>query len=290
MGAVDDLVAEIEADNRSGASVLARRVVDAFVLTTKLLDKEDKPLRAGDLELLADQLTRAQPAMAAVRNVAAKCLAMSRRLGGSPSKARSAYLEALENYGLELELARSRVARRAASLIPEGAAVITCSHSSNVVEALERVASDLGRVVIMESRPLMEGRTAAKALARAGVRCQVVADAAGPTLAGDCDLALVGADSILKDGAVVNKIGTYPLALACHEAGVPFYVACEVVKFDDQRDSGDWTLSLTRDAEELWDATPPEGLEVVNFYFDLTPRKYVTGGVITDDSLPLPGG
>jgi translation initiation factor 2B subunit (eIF-2B alpha/beta/delta family) len=287
MGAVDDIVAEIAADNRSGASVLARRVVDAFALATRLQEKDNRPLRAQDLELLADQLRKSQPAMAAVRNVAERCLAMAQRLGGSPQKVRGEYLEALENYRTELELARSKVARNAANIIPQDGAVITCSHSSNVVEAMERRAEDLKRVIIMESRPLMEGRTAARALVRAGIPCTVVADAAGPTLVAECDVALVGADSILKDGAVVNKIGTYPLALACKEAGVPFYVACESIKFDGQRSSEDWELSMTRDPAELWDATPPEGLEVVNFYFDLTPAKYVTGGVITDDFLPL---
>jgi translation initiation factor 2B subunit (eIF-2B alpha/beta/delta family) len=252
-----------------------------------MLERDDAPLRPADLELLADQLVRAQPAMASVRNVTRRCLALTKRSSGSAAKAREATLEALENFKTELELARSEVARKAANVLPKDSRIITCSHSANVVEALGRRAEDLAQVVVLESRPLMEGRAAVKALARAGVSCQLVADAAGPSLAAECDLALVGADAILKDGAVVNKIGTYPLALACHAADVPFYVACESMKFDDQLASENWGGSTARNPAELWD-DPPEGkAEVLNFYFELTPAKYVTGGVITDDTLSM---
>ncbi|NIU84802.1 MAG: hypothetical protein GWN31_12955, partial [Candidatus Thorarchaeota archaeon] len=90
--------------------------------------------------------------------------------------------------------------------------VITHSHSSTVYLALSH-RPDL-RVIIPESRPLFEGRSLAKDLASHGLKVTLMVDAAMAAFAREADAALVGADSVLADGTIVNKIGTRLLALA----------------------------------------------------------------------------
>jgi translation initiation factor eIF-2B subunit delta len=100
--------------------------------------------------------------------------------------------------------------------------VVTCSASSTVEAALERIASRVAGVRCTVSLPGGEGRRFAKRLADAGFEAEAVPDAAVAGACQDADLALVGADAVTDDG-VVNKVGTYPLALAAADAGIGCY-------------------------------------------------------------------
>ena len=101
-----------------------------------------------------------------------------------------------------------------------------------------------------------------------------MSDALGPSLLAEASCALVGADSVLRDGAVVNKIGTYSLALAAADAKKPLYVACETLKFDARHDAASWPGSPPRDPKEIWDT--PDRAAALNRYFEVTPGRLVT--------------
>ena len=82
----------------------------------------------------------------------------------------------------------------------------------------------LGMVYVDETRPLLQGsRLTAWELDRLGIDYRVVVDGAGPTVIarGLVDAVVVGADRVAANRDVVNKVGTYPLALACARAGIP---------------------------------------------------------------------
>ena len=137
-----------------------------------------------------------------------------------------------------------------------------------------------------ETRPLLQGsRLTAWELAKAGIPHTVLPDSAAASLLarGDVDLVLVGADRIAKNGDTANKIGTYPLALAAHRHGVPFYVVAPSSTFDlacpdgaaipiEQREAQEVTHPLGRQAA-------PEGSAVYNPAFDVTPAELVTAYV-----------
>jgi len=92
-------------------------------------------------------------------------------------------------------------------------------------------------------------------------------------------LALVGADTLLWDGAAVNKAGTYPLALAARDHGVPFYVCCERFKCGNRLPP---EASLEEmDAHEL-DPPALDSLTPRNVYFDVTPARLISGWVSED--------
>ena len=152
----------------------------------------------------------------------------------------------------------------------------------------------LARVYADETRPLLQGaRLTAWELDRMGVDYRVVVDGAGPSLIarGVVDAVVVGADRVAANGDVVNKIGTYPLALAAARAGVPFVVAAPESTIDPSTpDGGAVTIEDRGDDEVLtWAgvALAPSGARAVNPAFDVTPADLVTA-VVTERRVVRP--
>ena len=122
-----------------------------------------------------------------------------------------------------------------------------------VVRALHERGA-LAHVYVDETRPLLQGaRLTTWELREQGIPHTLVADAAGPSVIarGLVDAVVVGADRIAANGDVVNKIGTYPLALAAHRAGIPFVVAAPESTIDaGDRTGADVPIEI-RDEDEL---------------------------------------
>ncbi len=263
---VEEAIRGIAEDRTSGASKLARLALEVMGLA--IMDAKGRP-QPRDLAEAARRISEAQPAMSIVHNVAH--LVSQLVAEGQDPKA------VLETTRQELDAAREKIARTFLKVAPDRGAVVTLSYSENVLEAL-RTAHGKGRVdrvFVMESRPLFEGRALAKELGDAGIPVTVVADALGPSLMVDAACALVGADAILRDATVINKIGTYALALAATDAKKPFYVACESLKFDARFDTAGWPVPGPRPPEELWDGRG-ERIDVLSRYFEVTPGRLVT--------------
>jgi methylthioribose-1-phosphate isomerase len=153
----------------------------------------------------------------------------------------------------------------------------------------------LGRVYVDETRPLLQGsRLTAWELDRLGIDYRVVVDGAGPTVIarGLVDAVVVGADRVAANRDVVNKVGTYPLALACARAGIPFVVAAPESTIDEATPTGSGVeIEARADAEVLeWSGVrlAPAGARALNLAFDVTPADLVTA-IVTQDRVIRPG-
>ena len=160
------------------------------------------------------------------------------------------------------------------------------------------VAAERGvaaHVWVDETRPRNQGAAlTAFELGHQGVDHTIIADNAGGHLMqhGKVDLVIVGADRVTRTGDAANKIGTYLKALAAHDNGVPFYVAVPASTVD-------WTLTdgiaeipiEERDAREvthgLGRQTAPDGIDVYNPAFDVTPASLISG-IITERGVIRP--
>jgi S-methyl-5-thioribose-1-phosphate isomerase len=149
-------------------------------------------------------------------------------------------------------------------------------------------------VFVDETRPLLQGaRLTAFELSQMGVPYRVVVDGAGPSVIarGLVDVVVVGADRIAANGDVVNKIGTYPLALSAARTGIPFIVAAPESTVDLATPTGDAVPIEERDPDEVltWRGvrTAPAGAEALNLAFDLTPHDLVTA-VVTENRVVHP--
>ncbi|MBV8304426.1 MAG: S-methyl-5-thioribose-1-phosphate isomerase, partial [Acidimicrobiia bacterium] len=149
-----------------------------------------------------------------------------------------------------------------------------------------RAAHEAGRALsvwVPETRPVLQGaRLTAWELGRLGIAHRLVADVMAASLmaAGDVDSVVVGADRIAANGDVVNKIGTYALAVLADHHGIPFYVACPTSTFDPGSPDGASVPIELRPPEEVTTIAgvqiAPEGTEVENRAFDVTPAALVT--------------
>ncbi|GBD99277.1 methylthioribose-1-phosphate isomerase [bacterium BMS3Abin07] len=140
------------------------------------------------------------------------------------------------------------------------------------------------QVIADETRPVLQGaRLTAWELMQAGVPVTLITDNSAGALMknGMIDLAIVGTDRTAANGDVANKIGTYSVAVLCREHSIPFYVAAPVSSIDFSIPGGDRIPIEERSGREVTHINgeyqiAPEGVNVINMAFDVTPSKYVT--------------
>jgi methylthioribose-1-phosphate isomerase len=190
------------------------------------------------------------------------------------------------------------------SLIADGMGVLThcntgalATAGAGTALAVLTTAAGLGRrfqVYVDETRPLLQGaRLTAWELKQAGVPATIICDnMAGLVMKeGKAQLVIVGADRIAANGDTANKIGTYSVAVLAHAHGVPFYVAAPTSTFDLALKSGDSIPIEQRDPREVTHGfgrqTAPEGVEVYNPAFDVTPARLIAG-IITEKGVIRP--
>jgi len=102
----------------------------------------------------------------------------------------------------------------------------------------------------------------------------------------EADVMLIGADAVLDNGKVINKIGSETFAEVAGGYGVPVYVVTNSWKYDPMSSFGYETEIERRAAEEVWDE-PPEGVEVVNYAFEkISPEK--VDGVVSELGVHAP--
>jgi len=135
-------------------------------------------------------------------------------------------------------------------------------------------------VIATETRPQLQGaRLTAYELKREKIPVTLITDnMVGFVMAKNLvSLVIVGADRIVRD-AVINKIGTYSIAVLAKEHGVPFYVAAPTSTLDMDHNSGDVVIE-ERNSEEVTHfrskRIAPRGVKAMNPAFDITPMKYV---------------
>ncbi|MCF7854254.1 MAG: translation initiation factor eIF-2B [Candidatus Pacebacteria bacterium] len=281
---VQNDITTIQDDTESGASQIVKRAVEAFLrLTADMADAEEE-LFVDALDEVAEKLAFAQPAMAPLFNLVNTILnEEDRKQVAGPIQRRVA--EACKNFASGIESSDEAVRRKASGIIRDGDTVFTHSNSSTVLKALLHAASRKKKfeVICTESRPQKEGVALAQALGEAGIPVRFIVDAASGLFVQHANIILVGADTVCEKG-LVNKIGTYALALTAAARNVDFYGLCDSSKF---LPSGtELPGQAERPAHEILSSCPP-GVSAVNVYFDTTPLKYCTG-IITENGIIKP--
>lgn len=138
-------------------------------------------------------------------------------------------------------------------------------------------------VFVDETRPVLQGaRLTTWELQQAGIPLTLITDnmAAHFMRHGGIDAIFVGADRVAANGDVANKIGTYGLAVLAQVHGIPFYVVAPRSTIDLALPSGEQIPIEQRNPSEVTtighQAIAPEGVEVANPAFDVTPHVYIT--------------
>lgn len=185
------------------------------------------------------------------------------------------------------------IGRYGAEFIRDGDTILThCNAGSlatggyGTATAPMLIAKEQGKkiqVIADETRPVLQGaRITTWELMQADIPVTLITDNAAGALMknGIIDLAIVGTDRTTKSGDVANKIGTYTVAVLCKENKLPFYVSAPLSSIDFTIDSGELIPIEERPTDEVTtiggQRIAPDGINVINLAFDVTPAKYIT--------------
>ena len=196
-----------------------------------------------------------------------------------------------------LKSMRLQRAGYASSLIADGDVLLTHCNVSGEMVLIGRRCRETGKTVrffATETRPYFQGRLTSWELAEDGFDVTIVPDnAVGTLLAeGQCQKVIVGSDRVAVNGDIVNKVGTFQLAVAAKTCQVPFYV---LVQDPGTTATGEEIPLEERDMQEVLSYKGrrlyPEKVDGYYPAFDLTPVSYITrlvtfGGVIDPRDLP----
>ncbi len=195
------------------------------------------------------------------------------------------------------------IGKNGAALLDDGDVVLTHCNAGSLATvqygtalAPIRAAIEDGKnisVIADETRPRLQGaRLTAYELQRDKIPVKVITDTSSGLLMrlGKINRVIVGTDRITSD-AVFNKIGTYLVALAAKDNNIPFYVAAPTSTLSLHETIEDVTIEQ-RNSDEVSNVLGkvqivPDGVECLNYAFDFTPFRLVTG-VITEDGVFTP--
>jgi len=196
----------------------------------------------------------------------------------------------------KLKEARGKVAKLASTFIEDGSRVLTHSRSRVVLEAMKEAARNKRRfeVYVTSSSPDNSGAEMAKNLSEVNIPCTVILDSAVGYVMEQVDMVMVGAEGVVESGGIINKVGSYTMALCAREMKKPFYVLTESFKFSrfyplNQRDLPDEfkykSSVLGNDLQKehpLVDYTPPSYITLL-----FTDLGILTPSAVSDELIKL---
>jgi methylthioribose-1-phosphate isomerase len=211
---------------------------------------------------------------------------------------KQALIEEAQRIHAEDIAANQAMGRHGATLMPASGGVLTHCNAGALATAgygtalgVIRAAVEQGKKIHVyadETRPFLQGsRLTAWELIKDGIPTTVISDnMAGAMMSyGKIGAIVVGADRIAANGDVANKIGTYTVAVLAKEHGIPFYVAAPISTVDLATPDGSGIPIENRNVKEVSHIAGkqmvPDGVEIENPAFDVTPAKYVTA-IITE--------
>jgi methylthioribose-1-phosphate isomerase len=194
--------------------------------------------------------------------------------------------------------ANQAMGRHGATLMPASGGVLTHCNAGALATAgygtalgVIRAAVEAGKKIHVyadETRPFLQGsRLTAWELMKDGIPTTVISDNMSGAMMrqGKIGAIVVGADRIAANGDVANKIGTYTVAVLAKEHGIPFYVAAPISTVDLETPDGSQIPIEQRNPREVTHIAGkqmvPDGVQIENPAFDVTPAKYVNA-IITE--------
>lgn len=276
---IKELIKPIREDLQSGAAEIALRAITIFQTVLSGPESSSAEELKEALSAAVKGLLDAQPAMAPLFYL---CNTVLLAVAGSRTvpEIQKACQDALDSFEKTLCDSAASIAEQTYELIPPGELVFAYSFSSTVVSSLlnARARGRYFRVACTESRPASEGRKLAKQLSSGNVEVIHTFDSAMSLVLPNCSVAFMGCDCVGMPG-VVNKVGSYLLALACKELNIPLYVLAGSEKIVDDERLFEFERH-ERPGEEVWENIP-KGVRVLNHQFELVPLNLVTG-IVTE--------
>ena len=151
--------------------------------------------------------------------------------------------------------------------------IMLISYSSTIINLIKKQKDADFTFYVLESRPLYEGRKSAEILANK-YETHLIIDAAIGKFIDEIDTVFIGVDSILKDGSIINKIGSYPLSVLAKSNGKPVYAIGDSFKYNLRSHFG---LPVEIDKKPIKEIIDRKSYayNIENYYFDRTPARFI---------------
>ena len=293
---VDQMAEAIKTLRVRGAPLLGAAAGFGVALAAFHSNAKTKEKLLAELETAGTVIKRQRPTAVNLFWGVDRVLNKAKSVSGGVEEIKAAVILEAQKIADEDALNNRAIGKNGSVLIKDGDTILThcnagelCAVEYGTALGVVRAAWEQGkkiRVIADETRPLLQGaRLTAYELKRDGIPVTLITDnMAGYVMSkGLVNMVIVGADRIVQD-AVVNKIGTYSVAVLAHEHGIPFYVAAPTSTFDLAHTAKDVIIE-ERKPEEVTHVgcqqTAPDGVAVMNPAFDITPLKYVSA-IITE--------
>ncbi len=180
-----------------------------------------------------------------------------------------------------IEKADEKIIKNAAGIVKNNDKIFTHCHSSLVEFSLKEAKREGKNFEVFntETRPLFQGRITARKLLEAKISVTMIVDSLSADLVfgrlgkeAAIDKIFIGADAILADGSIINKVGSFGISLAAKKKKIPLYIIASLLKFFPK----DEIEIEKRPAEEVWKNKPKE-LIIINPAFDKVPAEFISG-------------
>jgi len=273
------LTQHLQNDHIHGASELAREALKGLSVYANLLKEQNTPDYKEKLIALARHLCQIRPSMTPVENLVGRWLTHFNKCQSQDisvlQSAACHYAEKLENLSHN---AMKQAAKNTLPLISPGMTLMTHSLSSTITTLFHLIAEQKIpiKTIITASEPSLEGKKLAQLLSKLEIPTTYITDAQIGLFIKQADMVITGADTITEEGELINKSGTYLLALAAADAGIPFYACSESFKKSTKKLNAIELEEMTGDELKL---SPLPYISVRNIYFDATPSRLVKGWV-----------
>lgn len=262
---LNDLLKRIKNLEIQGAKEIA-------IHSLKFLRKIAKEKGFGkEFDQAAKELEKARPTAVVLHN----CLEIIKK---------QRKIETINKLLRKLNQANNEIAKRGSRLIKNNYVIMTHCHSGEALSVIKQAWKEGKKIKVYatETEPKHQGIKTAKELAGMKIPVILIVDSAVEFFIKDVNIVMVGSDAIRKEG-VVNKIGTYTMAVVAKEHKKPFYVVGNTLKLDKRKK----LVIEKRNPHEVYMAHI-KTLEVKNPAFDLTPWKFISR-VVTEKGILTPG-
>jgi methylthioribose-1-phosphate isomerase len=274
-----------------GAPLLGAAAGFALALTAHNSKAGSREELISELEEAARTIRETRPTAVNLSWALDRILGKAKATSGNESDVAAFVVQEANRIADEDAAANHLIGKYGSKLINDGDVILTHCNAGALATVeygtalgVVRAAYEQGkciRVIAAETRPLLQGaRLTTYELRRDGIPVTLITDGMVGYVMHEhlVNKVIVGADRIVKD-AVINKVGTFTVAVLAKEHKIPFYVAAPKSTFDLTHSSAEVTIE-ERKPEEVThigsQRIAAEGVKVLNPAFDVTPLKYVT--------------
>ena len=271
---IQDLLRELKEDNISSASEFIDKALEIIKFQLRLTRDPHKDIRE-EIICLSKELIDTRPSMAPLINIIGYLIHDLDKIN------KNIIVSRLNQFNIEREGRKESLELNFSTFLEDNKKiplkVMLISYSSTISNLLIKNKDSNFEIYILESRPLLEGRKTAEILSQY-FKTHLIIDAGMGKFVGKIDLVLIGVDSILKDGSIINKIGTFPLAITANANNIDVYAVTDSYKYNLRSHHNQKILIEEKPIKEIYDKEMRDSIfKIHNYYFDITPSKYIKG-------------